>query len=621
MIQRMRNLCLMLSAAAVFVAAPAMAGPTTDVLKHVPKDAWGFAVVRSINTIDKNIAQLQDFGLPIMPGFRLGALLQNPPFNLGDSADLERPLCVVMLDMKKFGKADAENAPPDASRAVALLLPAKDPKAIMKKLAVGESEGAGVRKISITDQQLYAVEMDNYLVVGKSEKTVKEISAYSGDGPPLADARKALMELTDVYVSFSVDHVYGTYGMQFAPVMQMAMMQADPTGKSWQRFDKLVKEMDSFDFGLRMDDKGIAMRGLLLPKKDSDLEQFMKDTKNIKSSKLKLLPKEDYLVAWGSTMSYSDQAEKFADQNPIASLVRTLQLADVDQATVKAIDAECMKLTKEAKAQATTFTMLPGGSQGRIGFASVVETDKPEMYIDGIRKIYKNIWRISSSEELKKAKGLLTHTPDAETIEGGKVDTLTLNNKQLIEELEIAPDDVKALKSLLGEDLTVRFGVVGDKHVVLTFGGGKDRYGEVAKLVKSGGETTLASDTGIKTTSQNLADPRSTEIYISVENFMRLIKVATKEIDGEDAIPFDIPNIDAPAGFDAAAVDSGIRFDMFVPMKLVDAIKKAVKEQAAHDMEAFDEMDSDTEGDMGNDSGAKPGEKKSDDSGDDDMGG
>lgn len=611
MMHRLRKLCLALSAAAILAASPAFAGPTQDVLKNVPHDAWGFFVVRSVNTIDKNIAQLQQMGLPVPPGSQLGALLQGDPLNLGDNADLDRPLCFVMLDMNKFGTEG--QGPPDPQRSMAIIIPVKDAKAVLAKFSDADAPTSGVRKIKVMDQELYAAEKDTFIVVGKSEKTVKEVGSYSGDGPPRSSARNDLLELTDVYMSFSVDRLYGTFGPQITPILQMVMMQADPTGKAYQRFDKLVKELDAIDFGIRMDDKGIALRGLIQSKKDSDLERLMKDSKNFDKSKLAAIPKEDYLFAFGSVMVYSDHQAKFVDPNPISSLINSLQMPEIDQAAVKAIDEEVAKMNKIAKGQAGSISMLSGGEQGFLGFAAVIDCDKPDAYLDGIRKVYKNVWRISPSEELKMAKDLLTHTPDAETIEGGKVDTLTLKSKELIEQMEIAPDDVKALKAFFGEDLTVRFGVVGDNHIVMTFGGGKDRYAAVAKLAKSGGDAALSSDTGIMGTSKSLADPRSTEIFVSVENILRLVKVASKAIDGEDAIPFDVPKIDAPAGMDLAAADGAMRFDLFIPMKLIDAVKKAVEEQSARDMEAFDEMDDDA-GDA-HDSGS--GDTDDDDSADD----
>ncbi len=608
MIHPKRNLLTALAAIVICAAAPVFAGPTQDFLKNVPHEAWGFVVVRSVNTIDKNITQLQQLGLPIPPGAQLGPVIQSPQFNLGTNVDLERPLCMVMLDMKKFGTS--ESGAPDPQLAMGLLVPVKDAKAILDALSIPDGPKTGVRKIRMMTQELYAAEKGDYVVVGKSEKTVKEVSAYSGDGPPRSSARNDLIDLTDVYFSFSVDRLYGDFGPQFTPFIQMMMIQADPTGKSFQRFDKMVKELDAIDLGIRMDDKGIALRGLIQAKKDSDLELLMKDSRNLESSKLATLPKEDYLFAFSAMMTYSDHQEKFSDPNPIASLINSLQMPDIDQAAVKAIDAEVAKMNKLAKAHATSFSMLSGGENGLIGFASVVETDKPDSYLDGLRKLYKNVWRISPSEELKMAKDLLMHTPDAETIEGGKVDTLTLKSKELIEQMEIAPDDVKALKALFGEDLTVRFGVVGDNRLVMTFGGGKDRYAAVARLAKSGGDATLATDAGIMNTGKSLANPRSMEAYVSIENILKLVKAASKAIDGEDAIPFDVPKIDAPAGMDLAAADGAMRFDLFVPMKLVDAVKKAVEEQSARDMEAFDEMDDDM---GGADSGADSGDDSDDD--------
>jgi hypothetical protein len=598
MTQWMKRLCLVVSAAAIFAAAPANAGPTQDIVKHVPKDAWGYVVVRSIGTLDKNIAQLQNLGLPIPPGVQLGGMLQGPPLNLGDNIDLEQPLCIVMLDANKFGTA--ENSPMDPWRAAAAIIPSKNPKALVDQLAVGDADG-GVRKIKVMDEEVYAAVKGNVLIVGKSEKTVKAVSSETGDGAAMGSARSDLLDITDIYVNFSMDRVYGAYNTMIAPMLQMVTMQADPTGKTGKQLEKMLQELESIGIGFRMDDSGIALRGLVSAKKDSDLELLLKDTKNSESSRLALLPKEQYLFAMGAASYFSDHAAKFGDPNTMASLVNAFQLSNVDKSAVSAMDTEILKMNKAVKSAAASVSMLTGEGQGFLGFAAVIEVDNPTTYIESLRKMYKTIWRISDAEELKTAKDLLTHTPDAEEIEGSKVDTITLKCKELVEQMEAAPDDVKAFKAFFGEDVTVRFGAIDGKYVLMTFGGGKDRYKEAAKMAKAGSDG-LAMDTGIKGTAKHLASPRSTEMFVSVENILRLVKAASKEIDGEDAIPFEIPKIDAPAGFDVAGVDGGSRFDMFIPLKLVDAVKKAVDEQAARDMEAFDEVDDDSMGGAAEDS-------------------
>lgn len=589
MTQKIRNLCMVLAAGAIWIAAPVMAGPTQDIVKHVPKDAWGYVVVRSVGTLDKNMAQLRELGLNDLPGMTLSEMLKGEPLNLGDNIDVDRPFCIVMLDANKFGMV--ENGPPDQVRAAAAIIPSKDPKALMDKLAVADPDG-GVRKIKVMDQEVFAAVKDKYLVIGKSEKTVKAISSDSGDGAALGTARAELIDITDIYIHVSVDRVYGAFGPMIAPMLQMVTMQADPTGKTGQQLEKMLRELDSIGLGFRMDDSGIAIRGMVSAKKESDLELLLKDTKNAESSRLALLPKEQYLFSMGMASYFSDHAEKFGDPNTMSSLVNTLQLSNVDTAAVKALDTEIIKMSKSVKSAAASASMLTGDGQGFLGFAAVVEVDNPTTYIESMRKIYKTIWRVSDAEELKTAKDLLTHTPDAEECDGGKVDTITLKCKELVEQMEAAPDDVKAFKTFFGEDVTVRFGAVDGKYVVITFGGGKDRYASAAKIAKSGSEG-LASDTGIKGTAKHLASPRSTEMFVSVENILHLVKAASKQIDGEDAIPFEIPKIDAPAGFDIAGVDGGSRFDMFIPMKLINAVKKAVDEQTARDMEAFDEVDDD----------------------------
>lgn len=113
------NLCF-----ALIGSASVYAEGHDDLLKLIPEDSWGFVALRSLNTIDEKAKILQDLFGPTIPApitpLALGML------NLGDTLDMTKPVGVVVLDAQKLGGMD---------NAFVVLIPAKDPQALVGKLA------------------------------------------------------------------------------------------------------------------------------------------------------------------------------------------------------------------------------------------------------------------------------------------------------------------------------------------------------------------------------------------------------------------------------------------------------------------------------------------------------
>ncbi|MFQ5411750.1 MAG: hypothetical protein ACE5EC_05615 [Phycisphaerae bacterium] len=168
--------------------------------------------------------------------------------------------------------------------------------------------------------------------------------------------------------------------------------------------------------------------------------------------------------------------------------------------------------------------------------------------------------------------------------------------KGCAELFEIEEDDLATFKKILGEEFILRFGVVGKKHFLCTFGGGAKRYEAACKIAASGGDS-LANDKGIAELARVLPKQRSIEGYIAVDNILQIAKSVAKIVGEEEGMPFEVPKIDAPIVFGAAQVGDMQCFKLFVPMKLVTAIKKIIDEQAKAEMEAFDEEDEDEDDD------------------------
>lgn len=582
----------------------ARAAESSDVLKLVPADAWGFVVIRSLETVDQRAAQLNailGMGLPspVTP-MALGML------GVGDAIDMKRPLCLVMMDVQKFGV----DGP---SSAAVLMVPARDPKAMLQKFAPppaaegdegedaedkGKASAEGIQRINLMGQDSYAAIKGKYVIVGQNEDCVTHVLKTKKTlGVGFAEARSKALAKSDIYISFSLRAVLTAYKDMVSMMLPMATAAFDPSGKSAEQLIELLLQMQAVDVSLGLQKDGFALSFLTIPKEGSDLEKTMKGTKNVSGSLLSMLPKERYLVAMGTTSTYNADVSQFGQDNVFATILKTAQMEGVDEEAVKAIDAECLNLLKSFKSLAFCISALPQGADGMIGVTLAVETSSAEAFLASARKVYKAVWKLSDDEDVAAVKEQVAHVEDAETVGGQKVDTITIKLGGLAEVSEMETDDLKNVQAVLGKELVFRFGAVDDEHFLFAFGGGKDRFEKASKALSSQGGASLADDEGIGTLSKKLHSPRSMEAYIAADNIMHLAKAVAKIVGHEDEIPFDLPMLNAPVVLGAAQVGSVAQADLFVPMKLITAVKKVVDEMAKAQMQNFDEDEDDDDDD------------------------
>ncbi len=584
-----RAMMSLLGLAMLTTGSSAFAANNADIAKMLPKDCWAFIAVRSINAIQERANMLTelDLGIPPLPPIAPMAQMQS---GLGETLDLDRPIVVVAMNVKQFGKP-GEDMPEDPTNALLAFIPATDSAAMIGKVAGEEGDGP-VRKVMMMGQQLFAAPVNDYVVFGRSEKSVKAGVMNSSAGLELNKAQVDCLNACDVYFSAAVNKGFKAYQQEAMGMLQMVMAASDPTGESAKALEKQLNELAYIDVGIALSNDGFSMHSVIVPQKETDLEKLFSDMKNVDKSLLSALPKETYLFAASGTTPYSVHQEKFGNQNMVSQFFKQMQAAggtvETNEAAVKALDAEVQKLQRSVDAFAMNMAALDGGDGGFLGASMILESREPKVCLDSMRAIYTNLWKVSDEEDLKKAKSMLVHKPDAETIEGGKVDTIMLKMEEFATETDMSEEDKKMFKKLLGNEVTIRFGVVGDNHLLVTFGGGQDRYANTAKVIKSGG-ANLLSDPGITSSMSQMPSPRSMEGFISVENILRIIKTISTAMGEPDNIPFEIPDINAPIGMDSSMVDNAFRFDLIVPMKLVKSIKKAIDEQAKREMEAFDE--------------------------------
>ncbi len=652
---------------AAFICASSVqaAGPK-DVLKLVPEDAWLFAVGKAMSGVDEKAAMLKEmlglqYPTPVTP-MALGML------GLTEKVEMDRPVCIVLMDAQKFGGG---MNPGDAA---VLLLPAKEPKALVAGLTPPEPEPAegepakykpkkesklpeGITKITVMGRPAYAASAGNYVILGPNLDCVTKVAQSKKSMVESVDeARMASLEKADVYISISLSTIFGAYKDMFMPMMQMMTAATDPEGKSLKQITKICSEMRSLDIAARLDKGGMSFSLLMTPTKDSDFEKLLRDTKNADRSYLTLLPREKYLFAFAGAGGYSEHSAKFSDQNVFSQIIQSLDIEGVNEDAIKAMDAEVLKMAKDAGPMAGSISYLPDGKEGLFAATVVTQPRDPKEYLTGFRKMYDALWTVldkaekpkieakegkpakSESEEsegdieedelaevreqMEKLKKCVVHKVDAETIEGAKVDTLTIKlDEQLADAMELDMEDFEDVQKVVGKEIVVRFGAVDGKHFVIAYGGGPKRFEAIIRNLKSG-KGGLEQDAGIKAMAGQLPSPRAAELYVAADNIMQAVKSAAKALGREQEVPFDLPVIDAPLAGSTVQRGSTTQVELVVPTKLITTIKETVDKQMSSMTADFDEDDEDAieEGDESEAEGGKTPahqeKKEEDDEGD-----
>ncbi len=565
---------------------PAVAAEPKELLKLVPQDAWGFIVLRSLETVDKKADELNKMlGLQLPPV----SVLISGQFQLGDTLDTKSPFGLVVLDVSKHGGQTGMQAPP-----FVILVPAKDPKAMLAKLGAGE-EKEGICACTIMQQPSFVAVKGKMLLLAQTEAVLKTVvQAEKNISEGVADARLAALEKSDLFISIAVNKAFAPYKdmfkMMLAPMLGVAGTNPADLDKAIKVFD----EMDAIDIAATLDREGASLRMLFCPQKDSDLEKWMKDNKNSSESLLAVLPNEKYLLALGDTGGYSEHRSKFQQEQhvvPTLDMLKMFGLAfEYDKTAAETIDVELLKMTKAKGPSAVCISALPGGAEGMIGLAAVTECKDPKEYVESFRTIFTSVWKLCDDEDFQGCKEFVIHEKDSETLEGNKVDTIRFKMRDMAQQFEADEQDIKGAEGILGKDLVLRFGAVGGKHVVFTFGGGKQRYEALCKSVSAKSGKSLAEAEGIAALSKRLTSPRFAECYVAIDNIIHLFKEAAKLFEEEGEIP-DVPPINAPVACGIAQIGSVMEFELVVPAKLITSIKKVFDDMMRAEERAFDEED------------------------------
>lgn len=575
-----------------------LSGSHKALFDAVPSDAWAVIAIPSLEKFEAKVAMMsKKLGMNSPPPIQAGLGM----IGLASGTDMKGGLAIVVFDTKSLGQ-----------EAMVMMVPSADPDAMIKGLPEGnagaddESEGddekpankkpdgakdadGDFKTCSIMGQPLFAAKKGKFVLLGRSKSALGSVlKSKSTLGAALEKARAEVYGKSDLIITANAHKFVDAYGelvKQWGGMFAaMAGPQGAQLGDGINEILDMLGQVSSADICVQIDDGGAGLVMLGTPKSGSDLDGQWKAIKPRTTSLLSRLAKEKYLFAAGGVGGGKKSAgdvEKVEKQ--IMGYIEAQNLKEkIDEKKVKAIVKDLDELGRMLGDNALAISSLPEGPDGIIGGVLTAECTDPAKFMAAMTRIVATGKTLSDDEEFKKFVGAVVHTAGAETIGGQKVDHLTVDLAKLSEDAEA--EELAQLNKIIGKDgLLLRFGPAGKNQIVMTLGGGKDRFEQAAKAAAAN-EGGLGDDTGISKVGKRLPKGKISEFYIAVDSIMDVVSRIMKAT-GEDPPPFKLANVNAPiAG--AMTVEGGSgRLDFFVPMELMTAFKDAYMASMAGDEE------------------------------------
>ena len=560
----------------LFSGSTVAADDTAAILKWVPADAWGFAIVKSLDQIDKKAETLQkEFGLDIPP-IRASVLAMLP---IATAFDGSRPIGVIALNIREMGE-----------KAVAFLVPASDPAGLIARLQPGEVVD-GLTPCNIAGETIFTKALDKYVLASPSEACCRAIidsDKRLADGFP--PDRAEMLARSDIFASVALGAGLKAYSAEVAGMAALAAgsMPADP--RQIEKWIATAGQIETLDLTLTLDENGLWLGWLNTAAKDTELAKYYAGCKTSDDLLVQWLPREDCLICAGGIIAKSGAAS--GDSGLLFGMLWYAAESALESVQARPVLNECASLGRDVSRYAASISLIPGQSRSTLAAAVVLETDDPARMVEGLRKLYRTILAVSNDPEFDGIKKSIVHRNEAEVIAGRKIDTITVDPK-LLAGAGVNIESLKQAELLLGRDLTVRFGPIGDKQVAIAAGGGQARFEAIINAANGKSPDSMKSDPGIRAVAENVHKPRSSEFYIAVDHIVQAIRSPAKAAGNDDPIPVDLPRLDAPAVFCSSIARRTARWEFFMPKRLMVAVKQVSDRAATAAPRNFDEEDDD----------------------------
>ncbi len=595
MLRRITALFLTLS----FVGVPAVqAGDAMkDALGSLPGDAMALVIIPNLAQLDANYKQaivelgLQPLIQPPMDSL-VGMIKGNMPMLEG--MDPSGPIALVVMPAMNMVELQSK---------AALVIPCGDPKGMLEALGAQPGEN-DVWMVSLFGPPMAALASEKRIIVAVSPDVAKQIHENKTS---LASKLKASdlqsLEGLNFAVWLDADRAIKVFrpqidaGIAMLAMMQgaggpMGMQQAEATKK---QLGMVVDGMSTLSFGLSLSQPGLNLRFAMSVKADSELAKQTK-VQATTESLLKGLPGDPFMISFGQHLHPSQLDAGMQGLDPLFGMLEGVE--GVDKAKVGELKDVVTKWLPMITGARGLVQAAPGGSDGQIALALVVETTDSKAWLSMTDKAFTLAKELvaqamgsEADEDALKVLAALTHKVGADTIDGVSVNHLRLDLDPFSDDMSV--NDRRKIDTIIGKDgLLFRLAPADDKAVVLSFGGGK---GYASKIIASakGRKAMLDETAGIKKVSAQLPKERYAVVYVAVDEILATINRIAVAL-GEDELPVNLGQVNAPVTVQMTGGNAWTRGDLFIPSDLMKAgSQAAMAAMAAEAAEAEHEIPDD----------------------------
>jgi hypothetical protein len=587
-------------------AAPAAAPatrPAPSVLTVVPADAWGVIAVNNMEQLDSEVMRLgQKLGLPIF--FAPSGLIQ---MGLGITQGFNPAggIAVIVLNGTKYPGAAGWSMASGLPVPVVLALAASDAQALIQSLNGKPTEGdETISSVTLQKEPVFAAVKDGYVLIGPDADVLKDLTAKGAAATQMAMAVLKpgfvrYVTSSNLFVYVNARPVLATYGPMLkgllafaAAAAQSAQGEQGPGAAAGPAMatmlstyiDILTKQLDKALLFASLAPDGLHVSGLVTFQPDTLLAKVFAAAKPSGAPLLAGLPGGTFVLAAGSEQTGQQYAKPLADlfAKPYLEAMResgnpALMAAATQQAKTMDVRIELAKLQQAGQAG---LYVLPKTQEATVGLLLVGQFSDAAKAYDLIKQIVKSQIDLTAEQQpkVKEFLDLVTYTPDVETVEGAKVDTLLVDMTKLPEVLSVPEDKVaeamKAVKVLLGPDgLKARIAVT-DRDIMLTLGGGQAFLKE-ALLSGKAGKAPLATQPAVTKVNDYLPRERLGVLYLSVENLLHVVDRIGKAV-ADEGLPFQVGPTSSPLVAALISDPLGLHGTLYVPTELAVSIKGMV---------------------------------------------
>jgi len=479
-------------------AATARAAGGTAVLEAAPGDAWAVVTLRNLVDLDRKFTNL--------------SLEINAPWAGMSVLALAKAQLGLFAGLDDAGGAAVVFLPAPSLEAVtnrmAILLPVTD-YAQLLSMMTPEDAGGGLSKVALSGQPSFMAQKGGFAVVGPTAEVVKAVLAAKA---PLASRmtpyQRELCATADVVA-------WGNVKTLTEVVVKPLAAGADPEAGSPPQL-RYLEDLDSVLLWVTLSTEGITIGFHEVVGPEGELAKVLASLKAVPAPLLAGLPAGSFVLAAGGVAS--PEAGAYAARTIDRMFAEMSAAGGSGAAQWKALAALARDVAAGTRryAFAVNATEAAEAAAGVVAANLVLEVDGgSDALLNRIRATITDLRARLSPEGLRAMDGMVLYKPKAEN---GAIDHLRLIPAGLGMDVDATADVTKVLGA---DGLLLRLGPAGERHVVVTLGGGLAQMSRVAALAREG-QAPLAGHPEIRAGTSGAPAERTAEAFLSFNGLLKM---------------------------------------------------------------------------------------------------